>query len=221
MNKDLDEIIKTYAIKTHKDISNLLLDKSKNNIISILIDLLTVYFNDKNSSTLREYILVTLSDFIPNQEKIGYNGYKQKGLKGKHQFCEAKPKNINTNDKIIKKLNGGGNFTDYTFARFDRDKKTNPLMLIGGFIDGKLIFIVKFPFKSKNFTDKLQFLLLKRFPKGKDIPTEFLRSATFSLNDYKYIKNIDIKIYVSKDNLGKYKNYITKPLYSFLEKSYE
>ena len=40
MNKDLDEIIKTYAI--HKDVSNLLLDKSKNNIISILIDLLTV-----------------------------------------------------------------------------------------------------------------------------------------------------------------------------------
>ena len=78
MNKDLDEAIKKYATSTHKDVSNLLLDKSKGNLISVLIDLLTMYFNDKNSSTLREYILVTSNGFISNKEKLGYNGYLQK-----------------------------------------------------------------------------------------------------------------------------------------------
>ena len=57
------------------------------------------------------------------------------------KFCEAKPKNINTNDEVLKKLNGSGNFTDYTFSRFERDKKENPLMIVGGFIDGRLIYI--------------------------------------------------------------------------------
>lgn len=140
MNKNLEDIVKIYATKEHKVLFSNLLEKSKETIISILVDLLTVYFNDKNSSTLREYVLVLLSGFTPSESKIGYNGYKQKGINGaKTKFCEAKPKNINRNDETVKKLNGGGNFTDYTFERFNRDKEENPLMITGGFIDGRLI----------------------------------------------------------------------------------
>ncbi len=114
MNSDLIEVIKTYATKSHKDLNDLLLGKSKQNIISILVDLLTSYYNDKNSSTLREFVIVSLSGFEPNSDKIGYNGYRHNGISGGIQYCEAKPKNINTNDLKYKKLNGGGNFTDYT-----------------------------------------------------------------------------------------------------------
>ena len=217
MNKDLEEVIKKYATSTHKDVSNLLIDKSKDNIISVLIDLLTMYFNDKNSSTLREYILVALNGFIPNEKKIGYNGYLQKTpISGESSFCEAKPKNINTNDEKLKKLNGTGNFTDYTFERLERNKRDNPLMIIGGFVDGRLIYNFNFPFNSPSFIESLETKLLKRFPKRKDIIGEYLRSATFSLNDYKDIRNLDLKVFVSKKQLNQYKNYITRPLFDLI-----
>ena len=218
MNKELDEIIRVYATKDHKAVSNLLLGRSKNAVAASLIDLLTIYFNDKNSSALREYILVTLSDFTPNEEKIGYNGYRQSGIGGGTVHCEAKPKNINTNDGKNTKLNGGGNFTDYTFGRFRKNKRDNPLMIVGGFIDGKLLYIFRFPFRSKSFTDALNAKLLKRFPNGKDIPNEFLRSATFSLGDYKNIRGLETEVFVSSTELKKYKKHITAPLFSLLLK---
>ena len=218
MDKNLDEVIKIYATKNHKDLSGNLLDKSKESVIAILINLLTVYFNDKNSSTLREYVLVTLSGFKSSESKIGYNGYRQKSLSGTgSKFCEAKPKNINTNDKRLKKLNGSGNFTDYTFARFKRDKKENPLMIVGGFIDGRLIYMFRFPFDSKSFTSTLRAKLKRRFPKGKDKSGEFLRSASFSLKDYKDIKDLKLDVFISKKELEKHKGHITGNLFSVLQ----
>ncbi len=50
MNKDLEQIVIYYATKPHKELSELLLGKSKDNLISNLTDLLTAYINDKNSS---------------------------------------------------------------------------------------------------------------------------------------------------------------------------
>jgi len=136
LNKDLIEVIKTYATGSHRELNDLLIDKSKQNTISILVDLLTMYYNDKNSSTLREFVVVYLSGFESNPNKIGYNGYKHNSIGEKTEYCEAKPKNVNTNDTSPKKLNGGGNFTDYTWGRLKKDKKNNPTMLIGGFIMG-------------------------------------------------------------------------------------
>jgi hypothetical protein len=63
----------------------------------MLVDLLTMYINDKNSSTIREFITVTLAGYEHRQSKIGYNGFKQDAfVAGKTIKCEAKPKNINT-----------------------------------------------------------------------------------------------------------------------------
>ena len=52
MNKELAEII-IYATKSDRELNEYLLSKSKNNLIAVLIDLITMYINDKNSSTLR------------------------------------------------------------------------------------------------------------------------------------------------------------------------
>lgn len=134
MNQELANIIKIYSTGTHKELSNYLLDKSKDTIIATLIDLLTMYINDKNSSTIREFITVSLAGYTHKEGKIGYNGFRQSAyVPGKTEKCEAKPKNIDTIEfeKYEKgerktspaKLNGGGNFTDYTPARFERDKK--------------------------------------------------------------------------------------------------
>lgn len=64
MNKDLIEVIKLYSTASHKELNNFLLDKSKDNLIAILNDLLTIYINDKNSSTIREFITTTISGYI-------------------------------------------------------------------------------------------------------------------------------------------------------------
>ncbi len=180
MNRELAEIVKIYATKSHKELNNYLLDRSKDNLIAVLIDLITMYINDKNSSTLREFITVTIAGYHHTEGKIGYNGYKQ-SVYGKPLMCEAKPKNVRGNGR--RKLNGGGNFTDYTHERLERDVKENLQMLVSGFVDGKLIYMLEFPFQCDSFVSKLRRQLNRRFPEG-DITGQFLRSANFDYRDY-------------------------------------
>lgn len=45
MNNELSEVIKTYATKSHKEFSNLLLDKSKDQSVSLLSSLLKLEEN--------------------------------------------------------------------------------------------------------------------------------------------------------------------------------
>ena len=98
MNNDLIEVIKYYATKDRCELNKLLLGKSKDNVISILLDLLTTYINDKNSSTIREFLTVTLSGYKHSTKKIGFNGYKQDNITGKTLNAEAKPKNYDTHE---------------------------------------------------------------------------------------------------------------------------
>jgi len=92
MNQDLAQIVIYYATKPHKELSGLLLSKSKDNLISSLTDLLTAYINDKNSSSLREFVTVVLAGYQHNPKKLGYNGFKHNSaIGGKPIACEAKP----------------------------------------------------------------------------------------------------------------------------------
>lgn len=221
MNNELSEVIKTYATKSHKELANLLLDKSKDQLIALLNSLLTVYINDKNSSLLREYITVSLAGYIPTETKIGYNGFKQSiEVGGKSIACEAKPQNLNTEDNNQKKnprrLNGGGNFTDYTHKRLARDRKENLNMLTAGFVDGELIYVLEFSFNCLSFVKRLKTQLKKRFPSG-DKPGEFLRSANFTFEHYKNCRKIEI-IYLEKKKLEKHKKHLTQKYYDFLIK---
>jgi len=212
MNKELAEIVKIYATKSDKELIEYLLGKSKNNLIAVLIDLITIYINDKNSSTLREFITVTLAGYKHTEGKIGYNGYKQ-NVYGKPLKCEAKPQNIRSDGK--RKLNGGGNFTDYTHERLERDLQENLNMLVSGFIDGKLIYILEFPFKCESFVSKLKQQLNKRFPKG-DIQGQFLRSARFDYRNFINCEDLKVIFCLPKSELEKYKNNIVKGFYNFL-----
>jgi hypothetical protein len=220
MNNELYEVIKAYATKPHKELALLLLDKSKDQLIALFNDLITIYINDRNSSLLREYITVSLAGYTPTNTKIGYNGFKQSTQIGGKVSCEAKPQNLNTEDnnkrKNPRRLNGGGNFTDYTYKRLKKDKKENPNMLISGFVDGELIYILEFPFNYSPFVEKLKIQLKRRFPNG-DRPGEFLRSANFTFEDYKNCKKLKI-IYLKKDKLEKHKKQLTKKYYLFLSK---
>jgi hypothetical protein len=219
MNNELYEAIKLYATRPHKELSALLLEKSKDQLIALFNTLLTIYINDKNSSLLREYITVSLAGYVPTNTKIGYNGFKQSTqIGGLTIACEAKPQNINTEDdgkrKNKRRLTGGGNFTDYTHKRLAKDRKENPNMVVSGFVDGELIYVLEFPFKCSTFVEKLKSQLKKRFPDG-DKPGEFLRSANFTFEHYKNCKELKI-IYLEKEKLENSKEQLTKKYYDFL-----
>ena len=214
MNKELEEVIKLYCTETHEKLNQYLLGKSKDTTISILMDLLTMYINDKNSSTLREFITVILSGYKHSEWKIGYNGYKQM-VPWDSISCEAKPKNFNTNELkkyedgergSPAKLNGGGNFSDYTWARLEKDKRENPNMLISGFVDGKLIYILEFPFHCDPFIEKLEKQLKDKFPNGdSDRNGTFLRSANFDFRDYIHSESLKTIFILPQDELQEYK----------------
>ena len=212
MNKNLEEIIKIYCTKSHKELSSYLIDSSKDSLIATLLDLLTIYTNDKNSSFIREFITVSIAGYSHNTSKIGYNGFKQ-AIDGKPINCEAKPKNIERTG--ANKLNGGGNFTDYTFARFNKHKDENFNMLISGFVDGQLLYILEFPFNSKPFTDKLEVQLRRRFPAG-DRTGEYLRSASFDFKDYKDAENLKVIYKIEKEKADEFRSLVRRNLFEFL-----
>lgn len=232
MNKELAEIIKIYSTDTHAKLNQYLIGKSKDALISVIIDMLTMYINDKNSSTIREFITVTLAGYEHKTGKIGYNGFKQNSIcPGETIKCEAKPKNINTEEfekyknKERKtqpaKLNGGGNFTDYTPARLEKDKDEKELnMLISGFIDGKLIYILEFPFKHKTFIDNLKrkLKIWKQKLKGsQSLKGQFLRSADFDYKCYIDCKDLKVVYLLNKNELVRYERYIVKEFFDFLK----
>lgn len=224
MNKDLENIIKTYATKTHKDLSGELLDHSKDSLISLFVDLLTMYINDKNSSTIREFLTVSIAGYEHNTKKIGFNGYRH-STTGTPINCEAKPKNLCTQDfydynagiRTTKpsKLNGTGNFTDYTWSRLKRDKLSNLNMLVSGFIDGKLIYILEFPFNTESFVKNLEAQLERRFPNG-DESGQFLRSANFSFKNFCSTTSLKLVYTLKPNELKNYSNYLNNELYKYL-----
>ena len=220
MNKDLLQLIEDYATKQHTEISGGLLGKSKDNLVAIVLDLLTMYYNDLNSSTMRELVVALRAGYTPNKEKLGYNGFRQNTLTGETEQCEIKPRNYRTDStaKTRSKLNGGGNFTDYSWQKFERHQKENPNMLVAGFVDGHLIYILEFSFNEQSFTSRLQEQLEKDFPDG-DETNKFLRSAQFSFIHYKDAKSLKTIYTASRQELTVAQPYITRSLFDHLEKN--
>lgn len=234
MNQELANVIKIYTTGTHQQLSSYLVGKSKDTLIGVLVDLLTIYINDKNSSTIREFITVTMAGYQHKQGKIGYNGFRQDSfIPGRSIKCEAKPKNIDTEEfeKYIRgerkakpaKLNGGGNFTDYTPERLEKDKKEKDLnMLISGFIDGKLIYILEFPFNCQSFVKNLEDKIKRwqdKLEGIKNVKGQFLRSATFNYRHYIECPELKIIYLLNEMELLKYKEFIVNGFYKFLLKN--
>ena len=221
MNEDLLQLVKDYATSEHSEISASLVNKSKDNLVGMLLDLMTLYYNDPNSSTLREMVVALLSGFTPSTKKLGYNGFRQEALTGATEYCEIKPKNVRTasSAKNKPKLDGGGNFTDYSWRKFERHKRENPTMLVAGFIDGQLVYIFQFNFNSPQLTSKIHAQLQQKFPQG-DQSGVYLRSASFTFNHFKDMPKLQTKCFVSKDKLGEMfsQKHISKSVYEHLRR---
>ena len=215
MNEDLMNLIEIYALRKHSEVSDELLNESKSNLVAMLLDLLTAYYNDLNSSTLRETVVVKLAGYIPQLEKLGYNGYRHDAITNQKTFCEVKPKNIRANSPKSRKLNGSGSFNDYTWAKFKRHKEENPKMLVAGFIDGRLVYIFKFDFNEVEFTERLHEQLTRRLPDG-DKANDWLRSAKFGFNNYKNAQTLKTYCPIPVQELNQLRDRITRSILAHL-----
>lgn len=92
-------------------------------------------------------------------------------------------------------------------------------MLVSGFIDGKLIYIIEFPFNTPDFVRNLQEKVRRWQLKLKGSTStkgQFLRSADFDYRDYIKSSNVNIVYIINRRELEKYRKYIIKEFYQFL-----
>jgi hypothetical protein len=171
----------------------------------LFVQLLTKYFNDKNSSTLREEVMCYISGNNPNPNKLGYDG--------EGSVDENKPKNYDTTNPKSKKLSGAGNYSDMTLKRNDNFINDNAIIHIGGFVDGKLVYQFKVPYVG--LSDHFNKQLDKRLPDG-DKPNHYLRSMNFSLTALKQCDDVELE-FLSAD-IDQYSGFMTKTLYTYLKK---
>lgn len=169
----VDDLFYMYA--TDKDIDYKSLDPS------IIKDLLDIIMNDKNSSTAREIAILKTAKYNHLEGKLDYDGYKD------DEFVEVKSRNFDSKKQKNSKLKGEGNYTDYTWERYDHHYNDNPTMLIGGFVDGKLLYIFKTKYSNKGLQDRFIERLTNFFGNKSSIrkPGTYLRSLDFNYSHYK------------------------------------
>lgn len=199
----LYEILDAYFTSS-EHLLPLLREMDRETLINAFIDVLNRYANDPNSSTLRELFTLYKAGYEPKPGKLGYNGVSSDG-----RPCDVKPINIrsDTDDK----LNGSGNFSDFTYERLERYLRDRVLMLVSGFVDGRLVYILEFPFSYIEAVLRRQ---LDRFFTAPRRPGEYLRSANFSFIHYKACP--ELKVIYRAPNLEDFSKYLTKDLLAFL-----
>lgn len=166
-----------------------------------LYTLINCYINDKNSSTLRELITLRMSGIMPLTGKLNYDGYDSEG-----KYYEIKPMNVSDNNgKYKKKLDGGGYYTDLTWARHKKYLSESPNIIVSGFLDGLICYIFKFPYK--NLQPLIESELERQLGSKIDIPNRYMRRLKFS---YKHWFNNCECIYVNPLLVHKDVNYIVR-----------
>ncbi len=121
--------------------------------------ILELYLNDKNSSSVREYVTYQMVkrhyektnwELEYNREKLGYDAKAEKNVNGRKLtlYIELKPKNA------YDKLGYGDlymSISDYTPERLEKDLgNVNPnsflAYVVSGFIRGRLVYVIETPF---------------------------------------------------------------------------
>jgi hypothetical protein len=132
----------------------------------LLLELLDIYMNDVNSSTLRELITIEVAGYESIPGKLGRDGVDPVTNKPK----EAKPKNFTG-----KSGNGSGCFNDYTQRRLNKDIADDLDIVHSFFVDGKIAYIVEFNIDA--IKDRLQEQITTKCVIGKN---DYVRSASWS-----------------------------------------
>ena len=174
---------------------------------NIIYELISEAANDDNSSTFREEITLDMCNYENSPGKLGEDGVDPtNGRK-----VEVKPQNGHKKNGRRKPMNGGGQFTDFTHQRVEKYKENDILMVVSGFYQGKLKFIVQFDFNSPHFLEHITKKVCKSLPDG-DESGKYCRCASFGWNQWKHAENLKL-MYLS-DNITN--EMISGPLLKFL-----
>lgn len=195
-NSELNTVLKKYKINWALSNISETLDYSD----LIIYELIGETANDSNSSKFREDITKWI---VGLEASIGKHGYDDD-----FEAIEVKPKNYTGKTK----LNGGGQFTDFTWNRDLKYNSDKVKMLISGFCFGKLVFIVEFDYSD--IRSKIQSHLNRILPSG-DLPNRYVRSASFSYLDW---KDANYKIKYISENIKDFKYCMVSGLYNELIK---
>ncbi len=180
-------------------------ERSHRELATAMSELLSLYANDRNSSALREWVVLKVAGCEHRPEKIGYNG-----CKGNVPY-EVKPRNVRSGELKQKRLNGDGNFTDFTYERLEKYRSDGVRVLVAGFVDGRLVYILEVPFASLYRTLKKQ--LDEKF-KGERPSGLFLRSANFSFRDYR--DDEQVSCLFLRTDWRQYASWLTKEFQNYL-----
>jgi hypothetical protein len=177
-------------------------------------DLMAGNFGDSNFSELAEELPVVMLGNKPYGPKHGYDGYNGDTYETANQYDEVKPQKsyFNTEKgKIMNKLNGGGAFADYTKKRFDKDVSMGDKlrMVIPGYAEGELAYIVTFPFNHKPFMDNLEQQLDKLESSDKRCCPSFSHTSWNTCDD--------IDVFYISDRIKDLSTYISGPFLKILE----
>ena len=129
---NLSELKLNYSLGENSKILELD-DKTKE---TLLLGLLDEMSNDKNSSLFREGVTLGILGLKQSVHKLGYDS-------DEHPI-EVKPKNLSSDS--IKKFDGSGNFSDFTWKRHKKYNDDKVKMIVSGFLDGKLFAVTTFTF---------------------------------------------------------------------------
>ncbi len=80
-------------------------------------------------------------------------------------------------------------------------------MLVSGFVDGKLIYIIEFPFNFLDFIKNLESKIQRwkeKLKGSKSTRGQFLRSAEFDYKDYIHCPSLKVVYLLNKTELSKY-----------------
>lgn len=137
----------------------------------LLLELLDIYMNDKNSSTMRELITVLLAGYESIPGKLGRDALDTRTNKEK----ECKPKNYNGTSA----QRGAGCFNDYTRKRFQQDL-TDSLDIVGSlFVNNQCAFVVEYNIDA--IKDKLE---QQVHEKCEVKSNAYVRSASWAYDSY-------------------------------------
>jgi hypothetical protein len=164
--------------------------------------------NDVNGATFREEMTCVVAGYENIPGKLGYDA---KDLK-KKRFVEIKPKNFHESEPK-RKLNGGGNFTDFTWARDKKYSDDDVVMCVSGFCHGQLVYVVEFDYNAKDFRHKIRNTVRRSLPDG-DVKGRYCRTVGFSYLDWKQSSPV---VVWSSPNFDAFRNTMSEPFYSYFK----
>lgn len=184
-------------------------NSSKEELIKLVNDLLSLNLNDPNFSSLAEAIPLSLAGYKSHDVKHGKDGFIGESYDTAVKLVEQKPKKTLS---VNHKLDGGGAFADYTLHRLEEDKSLGDKLnlMISGFIDGNLIYVFEVPHNHPTLMNHIEKKTKDCISKGKRV------LPSFSYTAYSDCK--DIKVVFMRDDIDNYSNYMSKNFFDFLKK---